>query len=84
MKKMIHIPLILSWLIGLLLPITALALEIPRIQPEELKRMIESGDVSFTKKIPSTQPDNSWKTGNIRILRFSGGVGPIGGNWVIR
>jgi rhodanese-related sulfurtransferase len=64
MKKKIRIPLILLWLIGLLLPITAFALEIPRIQPEELKKMIESGDASFL--VVDVQPKGAYDLGHIK------------------
>ena len=64
MKKLIHIPLILLWLIGLLFPVTAFALEISRIQPEELKRMIESGDSSLL--VVDVQPKGAYDMGHIR------------------
>ncbi len=64
MKKMIHIPLILLWLIGLLFSVIAFALEIPRVQPEELKRMIESGDSSFL--VVDVQPKGAYDMGHIK------------------
>jgi len=66
MKKIIRIPLILLWLIGLPLPVPVItfALEIPRIQPEELKRMIESVDSSFL--VVDVQPKGAYDMGHIR------------------
>ncbi len=66
MKKIIRIPLILLWLIGLPLPVPVItfALEIPWIQPEELKRMIESVDSSFL--VVDVQPKGAYDMGHIR------------------
>lgn len=63
LKAFIYIPLILFSFIGALTSLAAFASEIPQIQPEELKRMIESGDASFL--VVDVQPKGAYDLGHI-------------------
>jgi len=64
LKGFIYIFLMLISLIGLVTSLTAFALEIPRIQPEELKKMIERGDASFL--VVDVQPKGAYDLGHIK------------------
>ncbi len=63
-EKLVPFPFLILTFIGLLIPTAAVALEVPRVQPEELKKMIELGDSSFL--VVDVQPKGAYDMGHIK------------------